>query len=95
MGFRRQTHSMLVVRNDKVHASAICRKLVQWYRRYNWHSVERQIESVAKIRDMPFLHLLPGHGRPGQFADDREREEYFSEALKAEGYTAEHLVGAK
>lgn len=65
-----------------------------WCRRYNWHSVDRQVESVAKIKDLPFLHLLPGHGRPGRFADDEERAQYFSDALRAEGFSAEQLATA-
>ena len=70
-----------------VESAALCR-------RYNWHSVEKQVQSVAKIKDFPFLHLLPGHGRPGHFRDSEERNKLFSDALRAEGYASE-MVGAQ
>ena len=62
-------------------------------RRYNWFSVEKQVESVAKIKDFPFLHLLPGHGRPGHFENASERNQLFSDALSSEGYAPE-MAGA-
>ncbi len=45
----------------------------------NWYSVERQVESIAKLDapdELDFLHVLPGQGRPGSFADadDRRRQ---------------------
>lgn len=33
----------------------------------NWYSVEKQLESTEKLRDVDFVWLLPGHGRRMKF----------------------------
>ena len=33
------------------------------FRAYNWYNVDLQLESVAKLLDYDFMHILPGHGR--------------------------------
>ena len=53
---------------------------------YNWHSVEQQLRSVAALRGLPFLHVLPGHGRRAAFGSDAEREAQLAALLEAEGY---------
>lgn len=41
------------------------------YCSFSWAT---QIESVAALSDVPFLHVWPGHGRPLHFVSDEERE---------------------
>ena len=55
---------------------------------FNWHSLEQQISSVAKLRGLDFLHVLPGHGRRAGFADAAEREAALELVLAAEGHRA-------
>lgn len=43
------------------------------FKRYNWWSVEKQVESVAKLIPIPFLHVYPGHGRRCTFGSDEEK----------------------
>ena len=58
------------------------------FRDFNWHSVEQQVSSVAKLRGLDFLRVLPGHGRRAEFADAAEREAALELLLAAEGYRA-------
>lgn len=58
------------------------------FRAYNWHSVELQLASVAALRRLDFLHVLPGHGRRARFADAADRERQLEALLAAEGYAA-------
>lgn len=46
------------------------------HRNFNWWRVDRQVESCEKLAAYEWLHLLPGHGRPGRVADaaDRQRQ---------------------
>lgn len=46
----------------------------------------QQLESVAKLRGLGFLRVLPGHGRRAQFADAADREAQLAALLAAEGY---------
>ncbi len=59
-------------------------------RRYNWHSVPKQLASVKALLDVDFLHIFPGHGRQHHFdsADDKARQ--LVELLAAEGVTPGH-----
>ena len=34
---------------------------------FNWYSVPKQRDSIAKLLEMPFTHVLPGHGRRASF----------------------------
>ncbi|CAG9464670.1 unnamed protein product [Pedinophyceae sp. YPF-701] len=54
------------------------------FRRYNWFDVELQAQSAAKLADVPFLNLLPGHGRQHRFADAGERKRMIAAALEEE-----------
>ena len=36
---------------------------------FNWFSVPKQRESIAKLLGVPFTHILPGHGRKASFTD--------------------------
>ena len=56
------------------------------FKAYNWHSVSQQLDSVAGLRQLPFLTVLPGHGRRAQFGDAAEREEQLAALLAAEGW---------
>jgi glyoxylase-like metal-dependent hydrolase (beta-lactamase superfamily II) len=58
------------------------------FRAYNWHSVAQQLRSAAALRDVDFLHLLPGHGRRTSFADAADRRRQLDALLAAEGYAA-------
>lgn len=58
------------------------------FQAYNWHSVEQQLGSAAALRDLDFLHLLPGHGRRARFTDAADRRRQLDELLAAEGYAA-------
>jgi hypothetical protein len=53
-------------------------------RNYNWHSVELQLESVHKLLQYDFVHVLPGHGRRASFPDRPHKE--IMELLEAEGW---------
>lgn len=57
------------------------------FRDYNWHSVPLQLESVAKLRGVEFLHCLPGHGRRASFADLGDMRRQLDALLSAEGYS--------
>eukprot|EP00172_Hildenbrandia_rubra_P003306 Plantae.Rhodophyta-Hildenbrandia_rubra.ctg5116.p1 GENE.Plantae.Rhodophyta-Hildenbrandia_rubra.ctg5116~~Plantae.Rhodophyta-Hildenbrandia_rubra.ctg5116.p1 ORF type:complete len:356 (-),score=60.65 Plantae.Rhodophyta-Hildenbrandia_rubra.ctg5116:325-1392(-) len=50
--------------------------------RYNQDSWERQIESVAKLEQVPFRAVLPGHGRPMFWKSDEERINAVRDAVK-------------
>lgn len=65
--------------------------LLDWAcRNYNWYSVEKQLDSVAMLADLPFLHVMPGHGRPGSFSSDSDRVTQIQQMLEREG----HMVAA-
>lgn len=49
--------------------------------RYNSFSWAVQIENIAKLADLPWLHLYPGHGRMTHFADGAERHEKIMAAV--------------
>jgi hypothetical protein len=55
------------------------------FRRYNWHSVPQQLDSVRRLLDHDFLHVLPGHGRRARFADAAQRMHEMNILLQAEG----------
>ncbi|KAL4422898.1 hypothetical protein ABPG75_009095 [Micractinium tetrahymenae] len=56
------------------------------FRAYNWHSVPQQLDSVAALRDLDFVHVLPGHGRRAVLADAADRRRQIDELLAAEGW---------
>jgi len=56
------------------------------FRAYNWHSVAQQLDSVARLRQLPFLTVLPGHGRRAQFGSAQEREQQLASLLAAEDW---------
>ena len=58
------------------------------FRRYNWHSVPLQLESVNKLIGLDFLHVLPGHGRRCSFPDAAARDRALRELLQREGYAS-------
>uniref|UniRef100_A0A7S1TL41 Metallo-beta-lactamase domain-containing protein n=1 Tax=Erythrolobus australicus TaxID=1077150 RepID=A0A7S1TL41_9RHOD len=43
------------------------------FKAYNWYSWEEQLRSVEKLLDVPFLHILPGHGRAHHFQSNEDR----------------------
>ena len=55
-------------------------------RTYNWYSVPEQIESVRKLMgECDFLHVLPGHGRPGHMRDAAHRLQLLHGLLQEQG----------
>jgi hypothetical protein len=59
------------------------------FRAFNWHSVAQQLDSAAALRQLEFLHLLPGHGRRADFADAADRVRQLDAMLAAEGYSGQ------
>lgn len=49
---------------------------------YCKQSWKLQIESVEKLKDVPFLHGWPGHGRHFHFMDEQERQRKIGEAVE-------------
>ncbi|BDA50908.1 hypothetical protein COCOBI_17-1270 [Coccomyxa sp. Obi] len=61
-------------------------------RRFNWWRVDRQVESCEKLASYDWIHLLPGHGRPGRVADPADREhqiKLLAERERARGLSLE------
>jgi glyoxylase-like metal-dependent hydrolase (beta-lactamase superfamily II) len=54
-------------------------------RDYNWYSFPKQLESVRKLLDYDFLHVLPGHGRPGHLKDATDRLQQVHKLLEHHG----------
>ena len=52
---------------------------------YNWYSVPEQVNSIRKLLDYDFLHVLPGHGRPGHLRDAAHRVQLVESLLREEG----------
>lgn len=42
-------------------------------RNFNWWRVDEQVRSVEKLAQYDWLHVLPGHGRPGKVASAEDR----------------------
>jgi glyoxylase-like metal-dependent hydrolase (beta-lactamase superfamily II) len=61
---------------------------VSIFPRYNRCGIEKQVESVQKLLQFDFLHVLPGHGRRFHVADAAERLRVLSQVAEAS------LVGA-
>lgn len=53
------------------------------YDEFNWFSVPQQLQSVQKLLDYDWLHVLPGHGAPARLRDAAERLEAVSTLLQA------------
>lgn len=49
---------------------------------YNSFSWNIQVDSIAKLADLPWLHLYPGHGRMFHFKDDEERQAKIQAVVK-------------
>lgn len=45
---------------------------------YCWHSPAVQLQSVLKLRELPFRWILPGHGRRVHFASEEEKVQALS-----------------
>ena len=56
------------------------------FRAYNWYNVSLQLESVAKLCEYEFLHVLPGHGRCTAFANREECLDAMQHLLREEGF---------
>jgi glyoxylase-like metal-dependent hydrolase (beta-lactamase superfamily II) len=54
-------------------------------RRYNWDSIDKQLDSVKGLLDHEFLHIFPGHGRQHHFDDLEDRRRQFDNLLVEEG----------
>lgn len=57
-----------------VYALFLTLEACHMHRRFNWWRVDRQVESCVKLASYDWIHLLPGHGRPGRVADPADRE---------------------
>ncbi|KAF8073027.1 morn3 [Scenedesmus sp. PABB004] len=55
---------------------------------FNWYSVPQQLESVRKLLQWDWLHVLPGHGRPAHLRDAAHRLAAVSQLLEAHGAAA-------
>ncbi|KAK9826282.1 hypothetical protein WJX74_005700 [Apatococcus lobatus] len=53
------------------------------FRRVNWYSIDHQMESLAKLRPLDFVHVLPGHGRRMSFGDKAAKDEYIDLTIAA------------
>ena len=56
-------------------------------RQVNWFQVETQLESLTKLQKsrLPVKLVLPGHGRPGAFQSDEDREAQYADLLERGG----------
>eukprot|EP00899_Mesostigma_viride_P017708 jgi/Mesvir1/25939/Mv20933-RA.1 len=53
------------------------------FKDYCWYSVEKQMESVAKLARLPFLWVIPGHGRMTSFRDEGDKVVAIERLLRA------------
>ena len=54
------------------------------FRRFNWHSVEMQLEAVRGLLDHDWRHLLPGHGRRVHFTSKLAKDAAIKHLLAQE-----------
>eukprot|EP01023_Acetabularia_acetabulum_P012973 TRINITY_DN16148_c0_g2_i2.p1 TRINITY_DN16148_c0_g2~~TRINITY_DN16148_c0_g2_i2.p1 ORF type:complete len:350 (+),score=58.04 TRINITY_DN16148_c0_g2_i2:147-1196(+) len=54
--------------------------------RYNFYSIQKQLSSVDKLKDLDIQWILPGHGRPFKFKSKQEYNNSLKQMLKEEGY---------
>ena len=54
------------------------------FRRFNWSSVERQLQSVEALLSHDWRHLLPGHGRRVHFASKAAKDAAIKHLLAQE-----------
>eukprot|EP00878_Enallax_costatus_P030597 GHUV01033344.1.p2 GENE.GHUV01033344.1~~GHUV01033344.1.p2 ORF type:complete len:106 (-),score=37.47 GHUV01033344.1:769-1086(-) len=52
---------------------------------FNWYSVPKQVESVRKLLDYDWLHVLPAHGRPVHLRDSLHRLQAVTALLQRHG----------
>ncbi|GJP51803.1 hypothetical protein CLOM_g10940 [Closterium sp. NIES-68] len=53
-------------------------------RRVNWYSVPVQVQSTKKLVGLPFLWLLPGHGRRFHFENEEQRDAMLQQVVAGE-----------
>lgn len=61
------------------------------YTDFNWHSVSEQLDSVAKLLQYDWLHVLPGHGRPAHLRDAMHRLEAVSKLMQQHNHSTDAL----
>lgn len=61
---------------------------------FNWFSVPQQLDSVHKLLDYDWLHVLPGHGRPVHLKDSLHRLQAVTALLQRHGVEVEDKQGA-
>jgi glyoxylase-like metal-dependent hydrolase (beta-lactamase superfamily II) len=59
------------------------------FKDFNWFSVPQQLESVRKLLQYDWLHVLPCHGRPVHLRDAMHRLQAVNELLQREGLQVE------
>lgn len=52
-------------------------------RHVNWYSIDRQMDSLAKLRPLDFIRVLPGHGRRMGFEDKAAKDAYLDLTIAA------------
>jgi len=52
------------------------------FERFNWYSMDVQLDSVRKLLEFDFLHVLPGHGRPRHLRDAAHRLQAISDVVQ-------------
>ena len=57
------------------------------FRAYNWYNVDLQLESVFKLLEYDFMHILPGHGRRISFPDIATTKAAIKHLLDEENFT--------
>ena len=60
------------------------------FRRFNWHSVEMQLEAVHGLLDHDWRHLLPGHGRRVHFTCKAAKDAAIKHLLAQEAELEPH-----
>ncbi len=56
---------------------------LQVWEDFNWYSVSKQLDSVAKLRGLPFVRILPGHGRRASFPSAEAKDAALDALLAA------------
>lgn len=60
------------------------------FKDFNWFSVPEQLNSVRKLLDYDWLHVLPGHGRPVHLTDSLHRLQAVTALLQRHGVEVKH-----
>lgn len=56
-----------------------------YFEKYNWYSVEKQVQNIRPFLQMDFLWILPGHGRRIKFENINEKNAAIEKLLSGVG----------